>query len=231
MLVEIENQRSVRILKMNNRENRFNPEFLESFNQALDRVEDDRSARALVLCGTHEKYFSNGLDIQWIATAGPEKFMPHALAYCRMIHRVFTFPKPTVAAINGHAFAGGMFLAQTTDWRIMRQDRGWCCIPEIDLGFPMPLGHIALLSYSAGSRMAERVCLTGERLSADQALKTGFVDELSSIEDLLTRAVEKARLLGSKKQPDYAKMKQNLRKAAASIMDQDAKGEILNLFK
>ena len=92
-----------------------------------------RDARALVTVGTG-KHYSNGFDLDFLGAlprGDLEAFMDRVL---RLLTRLLTFPVPTVAAVNGHAFGIGAMLALAHDRRVMRADRGWFCLPEIDLG-------------------------------------------------------------------------------------------------
>ncbi len=211
-LAQIEALDSVRILRMrHDPDNRFSAPFIKALNLALDEIEADGSARSAVITGARDKYFSNGLDLTWIAGRTVQEWGPFLESFVFLLDRVLTFPKPLVAAINGHAFAGGAFLACAADWRVMRSDRGWCCIPEIDLRLDLPPGHLALLSYVVGKRNCDRLSLTGERLTAAQALELGLVDETAEKDEVLPRAVEMAKRLGTKNQEQYARHKLNLR--------------------
>ena len=130
-------------------ENRFNPGFVDGINKALDVVEAATDAAALVTVG-EGKFFSNGLDLEWIAAHGDEGMAFVNYEFNGLLKRLLTFPVVTVAAINGHAFAGGCLLAMSHDYRIMRTDRGFLCMNEIDLPSPLAPGMAALLRYSGG---------------------------------------------------------------------------------
>jgi len=221
-MIKIENMDAIRILRMDNAgENKFTMEFIEAFNQALDQVENDQSAGAIVITGSHEKFFSTGLDLSWLMNAPKDKWLPFFLAMDSLLLRVFTFPKPAVAAINGHAFAGGLFLALCADYRVMREDRGFCCMPEIDLGIELPPGTVALISYVMGKRNAEKLSLFAARLSAREALEMNAVDEIVKSEEVLPRAIAMAKLLAAKNPKTFAQHKLAQRRAAARVMKED----------
>jgi len=227
MLIDLETIDPIRILRMNNQgENRFTRPFLQDFNQALDQIQADPGARALVITGAEEKYFSTGLDLKWLMSRPKEEWVEFLTDIDRLIHRLFLFPKPAVAGINGHAFAGGLFLALAADWRVMRQDRGFCCVPEIDLGIGLPPGTIALIAYVAGKRNAEYLALTGKRLTAQEALKIGAIDEAAKAEEVLPRAVAVAKKLAEKNPAAYARHKLGLREKAARVMEEEDPGFI-----
>jgi enoyl-CoA hydratase len=219
MLVEIEKISSVRVIRMNNQgENRFNGPFVEALNHALDEIEAEPGARSVVFVGAHEKYFSNGLDLNWLLTQPAEGWADFLVSFDRLLHRAFTYKKPTVAAMNGHCFAGGLFLAFCCDWRVMREDRGWLCIPEVDLGLDLPPGNVALISYVLGTRKTDILALTAGRLTAKEALEIGMVDEVAKKDEVLDRAIEQARKLSAKNPQNYATIKKSLRAAPARVL-------------
>src|SRR5262249_29524710 len=141
--LDLRREGQVFVLTMQSGENRFNHTFVDAFNQALDTVEASSGPAALVTIGT-EKFYSNGLDLHWIAGEGAgEDFLASVL---RLLGRVLGFPLPTVAAINGHAFAAGAMLALAHDFRVMRADRGYFCLPEVDINLPLAPGMTALIA-------------------------------------------------------------------------------------
>ncbi|HUT51751.1 MAG TPA: enoyl-CoA hydratase/isomerase family protein [bacterium] len=232
MIVEIEAEQSARVIRMRSGdENRFNRGLVDALNRALDEIEGESSARSVVFTGAHEKYFSNGLDLSWLISQPHQIWSDFLVDFDRMLYRVFTYPKPVVAAINGHAFAGGLFLALCADWRVMREDRGWMCIPEIDLGLDLPPGNIALIEQAIGRRQTEVLSLSGTRLSAAEALKIGMIDETAPADQVLPRALETAKRLGAKKPAQYASHKKGLRAEAARILDEEDPPFIRSLVK
>jgi len=219
MFVDLDQDGAVRIIRMNHSaDNRFTQPFIDNLNQALDEIENDESARAVIFTGKQEKFFSTGLDLNWIITQPKEIWMTFLLSVDALLLRVFTYPKPAVAAINGHAFAGGLFIALGCDWRVMREDRGWLCVPEIDLGVELPPGNKALIAHVIGERRCEYLALTGKRLSGQEALSYGMVDELVPADKVMERALEAAKLLGSKNPKLYRLHKLDIRAEAARLL-------------
>lgn len=221
MLIEIEKVDSLRILTMKNEsENRISPDFMDDFNKALDEFEREKEARAAVITGSVEKFFSTGLDIPKLTSLGAEGMLKALIKYITFLRRVLIFPKPLVAAINGHAIAGGFFLSLAMDWRVMREDRGFLAIPEIDLGVGLPPGHIALVEYAISTRWTDYLSLTGERIPGPKALRIGAVDEIAGRDEVVPKAIAKARQLGMKDPNQYAVYKKNLRKIPAKIIEE-----------
>ena len=103
--------------------------------------------------------------------------------------RLFTYPRPTVAAINGHAFAGGLITAAVCDHRIAVTDEATFGLNEVPIGIPMPAVYVRMLAYAWGEPVATRASLLGEIFTPAQAHALGMVHELIPVEDLLDRAV------------------------------------------
>jgi Delta3-Delta2-enoyl-CoA isomerase len=219
----LETQGKVAVLTMNyKKENRFNPEFLGELMEVLDKVDGDSSIGALVFTGGDPKFFCNGLDLEWLMTQLPNiaKVIPEYMGSVnRLYRRVCLFPKPTVAAINGHVFAGGAFLACYMDFRFMREDKGWLCLPEVDINIPL-LPAMAAITQAVVSPLGFReMYYTGRRFTAPEALQIGFADRVCGGDVLLAKAVEFAAELAKKRPATYAEMKRRLRAPIAEILD------------
>src|SRR5690349_22299912 len=126
----------IAVLNLGEDENRFSPEWLETVDGLLDRVEAE--AKALVTTGSG-KFYSNGLDLDWLA-AHTERGDWYIDQVQQLFARVLVAPVPTVAAVNGHAFGAGSMLATAHDFRVMRTDRGFFCFPEVDIRIPFSTG-------------------------------------------------------------------------------------------
>ena len=125
--------------------NRFNPDFCNAFLNNLDMVEKETHATTLLITSTHEKIFSNGIDLDWLVPVLQQNDIARAKDFFYLLNRLFrrlvTYPLLTVAAISGHAFAGGAILCCAFDFRFMRSDRGYFCFPEVDLGISFAAGN------------------------------------------------------------------------------------------
>ncbi len=129
-LVDLRRDGDVFVLTMRAGENRFNRASVNALNEALDTVEASTGPAALVTVG-EDKFFSNGLDLTWMAGDGSHEGGRFVGDVMRLLGRFLVLPVPTVAAINGHAFAAGGMLALAHDFRVMRADRGFFCLPEV----------------------------------------------------------------------------------------------------
>jgi enoyl-CoA hydratase/carnithine racemase len=190
-MIDLRREGDVFVLHLDEGENRFNRTSVDAMHGAIDETEASTGPAALVITGSG-KFFSNGLDLDWMMSdegrADPTFFVD--------VHRVFGrllgSPMFTVAAINGHAFAAGAMLATALDRRIMRTDRGYWCLPEVDLGLPLTPGMSALLMARLPPMAAHEAIVTGRRYPADAAVAAGLVDEAAAEDDVLPRAIERA---------------------------------------
>ena len=159
-MIELEKKESIYFLTMDAGENRWNTTFVREFSKALDEVEKDDGPGALITTSSDPKFFSNGLDLDWIQSPsdfpkrGDREIFGEEFMY--LMGRIITLPIPTICAINGHAFGAGFMLALSHDVRIMREDRGFLCANEIQLGLKIPRPELALFYISASLTMVLR---------------------------------------------------------------------------
>ena len=188
----IERRSRVAVVTMTtNPVNAQNRAFFADLHDAFDRLERDHPDSPVVLTGAGTR-FSAGLDLgeHFPLFAGD----PAAVAswfrdYRATNMRLFTYPRPTVAAVNGHAFAGGLITAAVCDHRIAVADGARFGLNEVPIGIPMPAVYVRMLAYAWGEPVAARACLLGEIFSAEQAHALGMVHELTPAEELLDRSV------------------------------------------
>jgi enoyl-CoA hydratase/carnithine racemase len=195
-MIELEQRGDVWLLSMRNGENRFNLESIAVLHAALDRVEATDGPIALVTTG-EGKFYSNGLDLDWLLSAGPEAstFIDDVH---RLLGRVLGFAGVTVAAVNGHAFAGGAMLACAHDFIVMRDDRGYWCLPEVDLGLPLSPAMYAVVAAHVPEPTMRDALLSGRRYDSAAALTAGIVTEAAAEALVVERSLARASELASK---------------------------------
>jgi len=196
-MVTDEKHGEVTVLRMDSAENRFNPGNLDSLEEALDAVDATEGPAAIVLTGTG-KFFSNGLDLEWMGSAAegePQKVVDRVQ---RLFARMLSSGVPIVGAINGHAFAGGAMLALACDQLVMREDRGFFCLPEVDINIPFTPGMSALIRGKLSTHTAREAMLTGRRYGGHEALEAQIVDDIAAEVDVMGRALERAQSLTGK---------------------------------
>ena len=204
-MLTLEKQEEVLILRLDDGENRFGSDAIHSWNELLDQAEATEGPKALVTTGTG-KFYSNGLDLEYMQSGEvePAAYVETVLAIMR---RVLTFPAITIAAMNGHAFGAGAQIALAHDYRIMRRDRGYFCMPEIDLGMPLHPGMTALIQARLPIQTAHEVIATGTRYSGEMALDRRIVDRVEDEANVVSSAVELAAGLASKAAPVMSRLK------------------------
>ncbi|HEY9312708.1 enoyl-CoA hydratase/isomerase family protein [Williamsia sp.] len=189
-------------------DNRFGIDWLDSINACLDEVVDKKRG-ALVITATG-KFFSNGLDVEYIGANGDT--LP---AYLDRVHalytRILTFPQPTVSAINGHAFGAGAMLALCADHRLMRTERGFWSLPEIQLGMPFTRGMATLLRTRLTDATATEAMTTGRRYGGLDAVTAGIVEQAVDIGALPSTASDIAASRGPLAGPALEMIKKGLR--------------------
>jgi len=204
-----------------NKENRFHPDFMAEIMETLDRAETDKDIGALVVTGGDPKFFSNGLDLEWLV--GHASDITAIVGYLRAVNRMYKrwtlYPKPVVAALNGHTFAGGLFMAAHMDFRFMREDRGWACMPESDINIPLLPGMIAICQAVMTAPGFRHLYYTGKRATAPEAMAFGFVDAVFPGDQLLPKSIAFAAELAQKRGDTYAEMKKRIRADIARILD------------
>jgi len=223
--VDLRRQGAVFILTMQSGENRFNRPFLTALNEALDTVEASSGPAALVTTGGTEKFYSNGLDLAWIVGEGQSEGGAFVGDVMRFLGRLMAFPVPTVAAINGHAFAAGAMMALAHDFRIMRSDRGFLCLNEIDIHIPLAPGMAALVKNRLPVTTLRDMVLTGARIGGEDARARGIVDEAVAASEVAPNAVARAAALADKDRATYAALKRGLYGETLAVLADGALGD------
>lgn len=203
-------------------------EFIEAVGAALDEIARDSTIRSAVLTGAGT-IFSAGVDLFRVARDGAPYVRRFVPALTGWIRQLFSFPKPLVAAINGHAIAGGCVMACACDYRIMAEGPWTIGVPELRVAVPFPTIALEVLrSTVPPGHLAELVYL-GRTYSVREARERSLVDEIVAPEVLLERAGEVADRLGAIPQETFSLTKLQLRRPAlerAQGADDDAVFEI-----
>lgn len=188
----------------------FNVDSLASFNAALDATLDCAEAQVLVITG-EGKNFSQGLDLEFIvAMQDPDGAMVFVKNCMSMIGRLLRFPLPVVAALNGHAFGLGAMVTLASDYRVMREDRGYFCLPEADLGMTLTGRMNALVTGKLSAEALRDVLLAGIRVDARRALQLGIVDATGPVDSLVATGIELATPMRGKKREALAGLKRGV---------------------
>ncbi len=211
-VVGIENDGSVAVIKMTNGENRHNKVFEESMSSALDEVAGDESITAAVLTSTDSKNWSQGIDLEWLMQQMNEKNTDMIRQFLHGMDQVFrkllVLPVPVIAAINGHAYANGAILATHCDFRFMRSDRGFFCLPEVNLDIQFTPAMHRLFYHKYPSFVVNRLMLTGERMTAPELEKHQIIEKAcANTEETMKESMAFAKTF-QKKRDTFGKLKQ-----------------------
>ncbi|MCP4965614.1 MAG: enoyl-CoA hydratase/isomerase family protein [bacterium] len=219
-MVTLDRSDNVFVLTMDDEENRMNQGWLDGMNAALDQIDQAPDPVALVTTG-QDKFFSNGLDLEWLMGSGVD--MPAFVAGVeRFLARVLAAPYITVAACNGHTFAAGAMLALCHDFRVMRSDRGFLCLPEVDIKIPFTPGMNALITTRMSMTSAHQLMVTGKRIGGDEAKQLGVVNEAVSADEVLPTAISIAAQHGGKDRNTLATIKERIHADTIQLLSNSA---------
>jgi enoyl-CoA hydratase len=212
-MIRRENHDQIAVLKMEHgKVNAMDLEFLEELDGHLN-VLADFPDRAVILTGSGNA-FSAGVDLFRVLDGGAayaERFLP---LMSRVFEKFFLFPKPLIAATNGHAIAGGCILHCACDYRIMAEGTGRIGVPELMVGVPFPPVALEIVRFATPMPYLQQIINTGATYSPDEALRRGLTDEIVGAERLMERALEIARDLAAIPPKSFRIVKHLLRKPA-----------------
>jgi enoyl-CoA hydratase len=217
-LVRVEEQGGVQVVTLDRPgANAFNEDLVADLRQAFREAV---GSPAVVLASALPSIFSAGWDLKTLQSFDRKAMESFLEAYCDLVREIFVFGAPVVAALPGHAIAGGLIVAAAADERIAAEGRGELGLSEVLLGVPVPRCLLELFRHVLGARGMERLASTGENLSVERALAAGLVDRVVLPEDLLQRTVERASVLAKLPGSAHAAIKRRARAAALARFDQ-----------
>lgn len=210
----------VALLTMN--ENKFNINSVTEFLSVLNEIEKDTDAKALIVRSSDEKIWSNGLDLEWLLPLVQKGEKSVTDVFTTKLNELFKtilfYPMITVAAITGHAFAGGAVLACCFDFRFMRKGRGYLCFPEVNLGIPLLPSFTALMKKAIPMDLVEDMQLTAKKLTAEECEARHIIMKACSMDELVSEAMSFAKGL-NKERPIVTKLKSVMHKDILRIME------------
>lgn len=211
--------------------NALNTEVFESFFAALGQIEADESVGAVVIAG-REGFFSAGMDLKWMQRIDRDELGTIGPNMARLAHRLFIFPKPVIAAVEGHAIAGGAIILLACDRSVGATGDYKIGLNEVALGIPfggfaleLARAHLVPSAFSAG-------LLHGSVYRPQRALDVGYLDELAEPEAVRSRAGEIAAEAARLSPFAYQMTKQGLRGQLAEEIKRSAEsGELVPVFQ
>ncbi len=216
-MLEISDVQDVSVVRMRHgRANALDVELCRALRDFfLDAARDP--ARSVVLTA-EGGIFSAGVDLRRVLEGESDYVRLLLPALHEMCDTAFSFPHPVVAAINGHALAGGCILACTADHRIMAKGPGRIGVPELTVGVPFPPGPLEIMRFVLPSQHLSRVMIAGTAHDAEKAREFGLVDEVASPDELMGRAIAAAHRMGALHPATFSITKLQLRAPALERM-------------
>lgn len=210
-IIELAMDATVAVIKMNNGENRHHLDFAQTLNQVLETVLADETVTAVILTSTDEKNWSQGIDLEWMMKQIGEKNTEAIITFLLTMDKVFrsllTFPVPVIAAINGHCFANAAILAAACDFRFMRSDRGFYCLPEVDINIQFAPAMKSMLFHKYSNPVVNDLMLTGKRMTAPELEKARVIEKACrDTAETMAEAMTFARMM-VKRRDTFGKMK------------------------
>ncbi len=216
--IVIDKKDGIAILRLSRgKVNALNGDVVDELKTCLKTFVGDDQVKVVILTGAG-KFFSFGFDIPEFLSFPKDRFARFMTAFADLYSYVFLYPKPVIAALNGHTMAGGCMLALACDYRVMARGKGKISLNEIGFGASVLAGTVEMLRFAVGSARAQDVLYSGALYSAEEACDVGLVHELAGEEDLMGAAMRAAENLSSKPAAAYASIKSLLRKPVADEM-------------
>ena len=215
----------VAVITMDEDANKFNTNMVKSMLEMLDAIEKETMAQTLVVKSGHSHIWAYGFDIDWLLdnlAKGNNKEVREFLYLDLMLRkRLLTYPLLTIAALNGHCFGGGAIFSCCFDFRFMRSDRGYFCIPLVDRKLDiLPSTHELLINVLPGYIYRD-LMLTGRRLTGTECAANHVVTAAYKNEELLNKVMAYARGL-NKERGIVEEIKKSMNGAIARLIQQDA---------
>lgn len=223
-MIHRDNRGSVTILRIEHGPvNAIDLEMFTELRQTLQELEQSSSTQAVVLTGSG-KAFSAGVDLFRVLKEGRdyiEKFLP---VLATGLEELFLFPKPVVAAINGHAIAGGCIMGCACDYRIAADGAAKIGVPELLVGVPFPAIALEIVRFAASSGRTQEIVYTGRYYNLAEAKERGLIDEIVPPEECVDRACEVSQKLGMLPPATFRMTKHQLRNVAIERARQEDEG-------
>jgi enoyl-CoA hydratase/carnithine racemase len=213
--------------------NALNCALVEELCGAVGGAAADDSVRGLVLASDRPRFFSSGFDIREVFTYDRDGMAAFFGRFIDLYESLYSFPKPVVAALSGHTFAGGAILAIACDFRIMAEGDFGFALNEINLGLAVTPTIRRMLTGAVGAARGREVLLFGEPLTPARALEIGLARELAPAEQVRDRAIACARFLAAKPPAAYREIKRSLLEASGredALGDRATLGQFLDMW-
>ena len=213
--MELTKEGAVYVLTLTNgaNANTLSEDVVGEYHEILDELEASAEDSALILTSSDPKFWCNGINLEWLLKQPHDYFPKFVELLDELFLRLSLLPMPTVGCLTGHVYAGGAILATTLDFRLMREDRGFFCFPEVDIKILFSPIMYEILRLLPDHYALNELVLTGRRIGGKEALTMKIVSAIYPEETLNNKAMELAMSLAKKDRRTYAHIKRGLRQA------------------
>lgn len=229
-----QNREGILVVKLaSGKANALNPPMLEELITVVERASTDSDVLGLVLASDRPRFFSSGFDIHQVFQFDRPTMSQFFGRFIDLYEALLAMPKPVVAAITGHAVAGGAVLALTADFRILAEGDYRFALTEVDLGVELPAKVRRMMIATGGAQAAKEILLGGAFIAPARALAVGLADEIVPLSDVDNRAIARCRTLAAKPPAAFAAIKRTLQDQARiweTASDRDALGRFLDFW-
>ena len=212
--VRYERQGAVGVVTLDDgKANAIQDEFLAGLGAALDRAQADDEVGALLVAG-RPGCFSGGLDLKTLPALPRAALRATCRRFGEGMLRLAAFPKPVVAAVSGHALAGGCVLLLCCDFRLGAAGPFRIGLNEVAIALPLPTFVIELARDALAPAALHEALLTGRAYDPEAAVRAGYLHEVHAAEALFDRALERAQALASLPGAAFAETKRRVKAEA-----------------
>ena len=204
----------------NGNDNTFTTEVMQEYMAAFDTVESYQGNSALIITCEDEKTFSTGINLAWLGQQSPQEQGEFMQAFHSMLCRFALLNIPTIACINGNAYAGGAILAAGADFRLMREDRGRFCFPEINIPLPFTPVTRSLVNLLPNKQALKNMLLTGIAYTGIEAEALNIVDSIHPLDELQISAFKLAKMLATKDRTIYTSIRNDMRPEIQTLLNE-----------
>jgi len=209
-MLHLEHQDGVAVVRLSHGvTNAINLPLVDELAGVVRQVKRDVQMRGLVLGSANDRFFSIGLNLPELYDLPSGEIAAFFRAFSQACLDLYILPKPTVAAITGHALAGGCIVALCCDYRYIAEGRKLMGLNEVQLGLSVPYLADCILRHLVGIRHAREITDTGALFPPEESLRRGLVDRVLPLEEVLPQAIEKGRELGALPPGAFAAIKRN----------------------
>jgi len=208
ILYKIQNQAA--IIQLNrNVTNAINLDLVTELSDIIQQIKQDPNIKSVILTSSNNKFFSIGFDIPQLYHLSRKDFKVYYQSFNRLCLDLYSLPKPTIAAITGHAIAGGCILTLCCDHRMVATGHKLMGLNEIKLGVPVPYPAQVILQQLVGFRFSQEIMEFGDFYEPNVTSKMGLVNQVAPVEEVLSTSIDKVQTIGAMPEKAFEVIKRN----------------------